>query len=315
MLKLRVLLSGATGFVGGKVLRSLDAFNVNVMGRSKPELVNSDNFFQSEINSSTDYSNALNSVDIVIHSAARVHVMNDKVSDPLAEFRSVNTAGTLNLARQASAAGVRRFIFVSSIKVSGESTLTDQPFQHSDQPKPEDAYGISKYEAEQGLRKIAAETGMEVVIIRPTLVYGPGVKANFLSLINLVRKRIPLPLGAIHNKRSLVAIDNLVDLIITCIDHPNAANETFLVSDDDDVSTTELLKRIGVAFGITPFLIPVPRWALTLPASIIGKKAVVDRLYGSLQVDIAYTKERLNWTPPVTMSQQLTKIAASFNSK
>jgi len=309
-----VLLTGATGFVGSELVKQLSPQKLKVLGRSNPAIDDAI-FCEAGIDGSSVYSAHLEDVKCIIHSAARAHIMNDTVANPLEEFRKVNTFGTLNLAQQAAIAGVKRFIFVSSIKVSGESTQTGKPFRHSDKPSPEDAYGISKYEAEEGLKKIAEETGMEVVIIRPTLVYGPGVKANFLSLVNLVRKRIPLPLGLINNQRSLVAIDNLVDLIVTCIDHPNAANETFLVSDDDDVSTTELLKRIGTAFVFKPMLLPIPRWALTIPAAMLGKKSVVDRLYGSLQVDISHTKHRLNWTPPVTMGQQLAKIADSFNSK
>lgn len=307
-----VLLTGATGFVGSELVKQLPPQKLKVLGRSNPAIDDAI-FCETGIDGSSVYSAHLEDVKCIIHSAARAHIMNDTVANPLEEFRKVNTFGTLNLAQQAAIAGVKRFIFVSSIKVSGESTQTGKPFRHSDKPSPEDAYGISKYEAEEGLKKIAEETGMEVVIIRPTLVYGPGVKANFLSLVNLVRKRIPLPLGLINNQRSLVAIDNLVDLIVTCIDHPNAANETFLVSDDDDVSTTELLKRIGTAFVFKPMLLPIPRWALTIPAAMLGKKSVVDRLYGSLQVDISHTKQRLNWIPPVTMGQQLAKIADSFN--
>lgn len=181
---------------------------------------------------------------VVIHSAARVHVMDEQSADPLAEFRKMNVDGTLNLARQAAAAGVRRFIFISSIKVNGEGTVLGKPYTAMDTPSPQDPYGISKMEAEQGLRQIAQDTGMEVVIIRPVLVYGPGVKANFRSMVNWMNKGVPLPLGSIYNKRSMVALDNLVDLVVTCIDHPAAANQTFLESDGEDLSTTEMLRRI-----------------------------------------------------------------------
>lgn len=250
--------------------------------------------------------------DVIIHSAARVHVMNDLSANPLAEFRTVNVDGTLNLARQAAAAGVKRFIFISSIKVNGEGTLRGNPYTAFDTPAPEDPYGISKMEAEQGLRLIADETGMEVVIIRPVLVYGPGVKANFLSMMRWVHKGIPLPLGAINNSRSLVSLDNLADLIVTCIDHPAAANQTFLVSDGEDLSTTELLRRVGAALGKPARLLPVPPKLLDFGASLFGKKAVAQRLLGSLQVDISHTCSTLGWKPPVTVDEALAKTAAFY---
>jgi nucleoside-diphosphate-sugar epimerase len=238
--------------------------------------------------------------------------MHDESSDPLAEFRKVNVEGTLNLARQAAEAGVRRFIFISSIKVNGEGTPLGSPYRADAQPQPADSYGISKMEAEQGLRALAAETGMEVVIIRPTLVYGPGVKANFLSMMRWLHKGVPLPFGAIHNQRSLVALDNLVDLIVTCIDHPAAANQTFLVSDGEDLSTTELLRRMATALGKPARLLPVPSWLLEAGASILGKKALSQRLCGSLQVDISKTRELLGWTPPLSVDAALRKTAAHF---
>jgi len=241
----------------------------------------------------------------VIHAAARVHVMSDSENDPLAAFREINVKGSLDLARQAAAAGVKRFIFISSIKVNGERTSKGQPFNSHDAASPEDFYGISKHEAEQGLRALAAETGMEVVIIRPPLVYGPGVKGNFASMIKLVGKGLPLPLGAVHNKRSLVALDNLVDLIITCIDHPGAANETFLVSDGEDLSTTQLLQGVAEAMGKPSRLIPVPASLLQFGTTLLGKKAVAQRLLGSLQVDISHAQKCLNWTPPLTVKQGL----------
>jgi nucleoside-diphosphate-sugar epimerase len=241
----------------------------------------------------------------VIHAAARAHIMKDEVADPLAEYRRVNVDGTLNLARQAAAAGVKRFIFISSIKVNGEQTPLGQPFTADDTPAPEDAYGISKWEAEQGLQQLATETGMEVVIIRPPLVYGPGVKGNFASMIKLVAKGLPFPLGAIHNQRSLVAVDNLVDLIITCIDHPVAANQVFLAGDGQDLSTTELLRGVAKAMGKPARLIPVPSSLLMLGATLLGKKAVAQRLLGSLQVDIAKARNLLGWEPPVSVEEGL----------
>ena len=248
---------------------------------------------------------AVRDQNVVVHAAARVHIMRDIVSDPLLEYRKVNVDGTLNLARQSARAGVERFVFISSIKVNGEETVVGHAFRPEDEAKPVDPYGISKWEAEQGLRKIAKETGMEVVIIRPPLVYGPGVKGNFANLIKLVRKGLPLPLGAIHNRRSMIALDNLVDLIITCIDHPNAANQVFLASDGQDLSTTELLQGLAQAMGRSSRLLPVPGALLSLAATILGKKPVVDRLLGSLQVDISKTRELLDWTPPISVDDGL----------
>jgi UDP-glucose 4-epimerase len=235
--------------------------------------------------------------------------MHDTAADPLTAFRAVNVEGTLNLARQAAAAGVKRFVFVSSVKVNGEATLPGQPFTADDAPAPLDAYGISKMEAEQALREIALQTGMEVVIIRPPLVYGPGVKANFAAMMRWLQRGVPLPLGAIHNQRSLVALDNLVDLIVTCLTHPAAANQTFLVSDGEDVSTTELLRRMGRAMGRPARLIPVPVSWLKLAAALVGKRDVAQRLCGSLQVDIEKTRRLLGWTPPLTLDQGLKKAA------
>jgi nucleoside-diphosphate-sugar epimerase len=218
----------------------------------------------------------------------------------------------LNLARQAAEAGVRRFIFISSIKVNGEGTPLGAPYRADAQPQPADPYGISKMEAEQGLRALAGETGMEVVIIRPTLVYGPGVKANFLNMMRWLHKGVPLPFGAIHNRRSLVALDNLVDLIVTCIEHPAAANQTFLVSDGEDLSTTELLRRMATALGAPAHLLPVPSWLLEAGATMLGKKALSQRLCGSLQVDISKTRELLGWTPPLSVDAALRKTAKHF---
>jgi UDP-glucose 4-epimerase len=258
---------------------------------------------------STDWSTALNGVSVVVHCAARVHVMRDTSVDPLEEFRRVNVQGTLNLARQAAAAGVRRFVFVSSIKVNGEATQPGCPFTADDILAPLDPYGVSKMEAEQALREIVRQTGMEVVIIRPPLVYGPGVKANFAAMMRWLQRGVPLPLGAIHNQRSLVALDNLVDLIMTCIKHPAAANQTFLVSDGEDASTTELLRRMGQAMGHPARLLPVPASWLKLAAGLIDKRDVAQRLCGSLQVDISKTRELLGWVPPVSLDEGLRRAA------
>ena len=262
-----------------------------------------------DLTATTNWSAALERVSAVLHCAARVHVMTDASANPLDEFRRVNVQGTLSLARQAAAAGVRRFVFISSIKVNGESTQAGQPFTADDTSAPQDAYGISKMEAEQGLRELSAQTGMEVVIIRPPLVYGPGVKANFAAMMRWLQRGVPLPLGAIHNQRSLVALDNLVDLIVTCITHPAAANQTFLVSDGEDVSTTELLRRMGQAMGKPARLLPVPASWLKLAATLVGKREVAQRLCGSLQVDIEKTRQLLGWSPPFSLDQGLKKAA------
>jgi nucleoside-diphosphate-sugar epimerase len=245
--------------------------------------------------------------------AVRVHVMDDTSADPLAAFRQTNTAGTLNLARQAAAVNVRRFVFVSSVKVNGESTAKNLPFAATGAPAPQDPYGISKMEAEQGLRQIADETGMEVVIIRPPLVYGPGVKANFASLMRAVQRGIPLPLASVtHNRRSFVALDNLVDLLITCIDHPAAANQTFLVSDGEDLSTADLLRRLGQAMNKPARLFPVPPSLLQLGANLLGKGDMAQRLLGNLQVDISHTRNTLSWAPPISVDEGLRRAVAGL---
>lgn len=306
-----ILLTGATGFIGDAILTRLDSHIIRTLGRH-PTKHEGAQYIYGEIDALSDYQTILENVSEVIHCAARTHIMHDEIDNSFNLYRQVNVDGTLNLARQAARAGVKRFIFLSSIKVNGERNELGSPYFYNDNPLPEDYYGISKAQAEAGLLAIAAETGMDVVIIRPPLVYGPAVKANFQALMKAMYKGLPLPLGAIYNSRSLVALDNLVDLIVTCIDHPKAANQIFLVSDDQDVSTTELLKKIAQAFGKKSRLIPIPMSWIRFAASILGKKAVAERLCGSLQVDITHTKETLDWRPPVTMEQQLAKIAASI---
>jgi nucleoside-diphosphate-sugar epimerase len=311
----RVLVTGANGFVGrclcdmllGRgtsvraAIRGLEHFRTDI-----------DRWTWDGLTSQTDCLPALAEVDTVVHLAARVHVMQETTADPLAEFRRVNVQGTLNLAQQAATAGVRRFVFVSSVKVNGESTPLGSPFKAEDGSAPLDAYGVSKMEAEHGLREIAADTGMEVVIIRPPLVYGPGVKANFRAMMRWLSWGVPLPLGAINNKRSLVALDNLVDLIVTCISHPAAANQTFLVSDGEDLSTTQLLRRMGQAMGKPARLIPVPPALLKAGAALVGKPELAQRLCGSLQVDISKTRELLGWNPPISVDEGLRRAAEGF---
>jgi nucleoside-diphosphate-sugar epimerase len=310
-----MVVTGAGGFIGrelcaeaasrGMALRSIT--------RSPSDLTTGiENVVVGCIDGNTDWQDVLAGGEVVVHLAARVHVMQEASADPLAEFRWVNVQGTLNLARQAAAVAVRRFVFISSIKVNGEATTAGASFYADEFPAPLDPYGVSKMEAEQGLREIAAKTGMEVVIIRPPLVYGPGVKANFQAMMRWLSRGVPLPLGAINNKRSLVALDNLVDLIVTCIDHPAAANQTFLVSDGEDLSTTQLLRRMGQAMGKPARLIPVPPALLKAGAALVGKPELAQRLCGSLQVDIAKTRELLGWSPPISVDEGLRRAAGGW---
>jgi len=264
--------------------------------------------------SSTDWRLALNGIKAVVHCAARVHVMNDTSKTPLEEYRQVNVRGTLNLALQAAKAGVRRFIFVSSIKVNGEATLLNHPFTADDLPAPIDPYGVSKLEAEKGLLEIELCTGMEVVIIRSPIVYGPGVKANFASMLIWVARGLPLPLGHIQNLRSFVALDNLVDLLVTCLTHPAAAGQTLLVSDGEDISTTELVRRTGQAMGKKVLLIPLPASLLKIGSAFLGKEVMMQRLCDSLQVDIEKTRSLIGWNPPITLDQGLMKAVEGMKS-
>jgi len=309
-----ILVTGANGFLGQALNLELKARQFAVRGALRSE-AKAGEVNVGDIGPNTNWAAALTGVDVIVHTAARVHVMNEQVDDALSRYREVNVEGTLNLARQADAAKVKRFIFISSIKVNGESTAPGKPFTADDQPNPADPYGVSKWEAEVGLQQLAAATGMEVVIIRPPLVYGPGVKANFLRMMRWINDGVPLPLARIDNKRSLVAIDNLVDLIITCIDHSAAANQVFLAGDGDDLSTAELAKCIGKALGKPARLFPFPVSLLSLAAGLLGKKSVVNRLTGSLQVDISRAGELLAWKPPLTLEQGLRKTADDFRQQ
>lgn len=312
-----VLVTGANGFIGKALCAELPSrgyrvlavvrHNIRMKLRPGAECLSMD-----EIDDSTPWMDALKGVDSIVHLAARVHLMRETSADPLTEFRRTNVALTLNLARQAAAAGVRRFVFVSSIKVNGEVTPVGQPFNAEDQPRPTDPYGISKHEAEIGLLEIAAATGMDVVIIRPVLVYGMGVKANFHSMMHWLLKGVPLPLGALPNRRSFLALDNLVDLIATCLHHPDASNQIFLASDGEDLSISALLRRTGAALGKSARLIPVPVMVLRGGARLVGQEAVMQRLCDSLQVDISKTRRVLGWTPPVDVDDALRETAQHF---
>ena len=292
---MKILITGSNGFIGKSLYKALKYSEVVMPLR-------------------TEWYSYLGGVNCVIHLAGRAHIPLKDTKNELKEYRSINVKKTLELAKKASLAKVKRFIFMSSIKVNGETTGLKK-FTSDDIPSPEDAYGISKLEAENGLRQIALQTGMEVVIIRAPLVYGPGVKANFLSLLHFVNYYVPMPFGMIHNKRSFVSVDNLISLILTCIQHPKAANKTFLVSDDQDVSIGELLKKISIAFNKPAILIPVPFWFLNVFFRSFRMKKMENRLLASMQIDITYTKKILNWHPPYTMEQGLLNTVVSYKSQ
>ena len=331
-----VLVTGANGFVGRGVVDALlkSSFRVRAVVRrsGRASSLVGHEVAIGDIGPDTCWEDALIGVNRVVHLAARVHVMHDSVTDPLAEFRKVNVAGTERLAREAARAGVRRFIYVSSIKVNGEQASGPYPsqiastqippmfppllkggtlgaFSEGDEPNPQDPYAVSKWEAEQALHRVAQETGLEVVIVRPPLVYGPGVGANFLRLLGFVRKGVPLPFGLIKNQRSLVYVGNLVDAIIACLEHPAAAGQTYLVSDGDDVSTPELIRRIAISLGRPARLLPVPSALLRFAGQLTGKSAQVERLLDSLVIDSSKIRRELGWTPPFTMEQGLRETA------
>lgn len=307
---MRVLVTGGTGFVGRALVAQLvaqESHEVLALTRQSPTdpvpgvayLAAGDLILQKQ------WQPMLAGVDALVHTAARVHILNDTTVESLAEFQRVNVEGTLELAKQAAALGVRRFVFISSIGVNGVQTEASTAFSETDQPNPHNAYALSKLKAERGLRQLAEQTGLEVVVIRPPLVYGPGVRANFAALMRAVRRGWPLPLGAVRNLRSMVAIDNLIDFIITCIAHPLAANETFLVSDGHDVSSAELVRGLAHAAGVTPRLVPVPPWVLWAAAGVLGKGDVIQRLCGSLRVDISKAQTLLAWVPQVSVDEGL----------
>jgi len=308
-----ILVTGATGFVGQALCTELSRRRMDY----RPVSRNSRPGFTAigAIDGQTDWSDALAGVDTVMHLAARVHVMNESVADPLAAFRAVNVNATVNLARQAAGAGVKRFIFLSSIKVNGEETAAGKPFSASDVPHPEDAYGRSKLEAEEALLDIAAETGMEVVIIRPPLVYGPGVKANFASLMRWAARPFPWPFGAVRNRRSLVYVGNLVDFMLLCANLSSVGNRIFLISDGEDLSIGQLIAKLSLAAGRKAWMLSVPPALLEGLAALLGRRAAAQRLLGSLQVDIGETHVLTGWSPPYSVEEGLTATVAGAGTE
>lgn len=308
----RVLITGASGFVGQSLCKKMSqsGWLVNAAMRSLCQLRANVNLVTvGKIDGETNWNEALSGVDVVIHLAARVHIMHDNTTNPLEEFCKVNVAGTERLARSAAANGVRRFIYISSIKVNGESTQWGNKFTESDVPSPQDPYGVSKWEAEQALHRVAAETGLEVVIVRPPLVYGAGVKGNFVQMLKVLAKGIPLPLASVRNLRSLIYVENLVDALVVCATHPAVAGQTYLVSDDKDISTPNLLRLLGAAMCHPAHLFPCPSILLKLTGRLTGKGKQFERLLGSLRVDSSKIRRELNWTPPYTLEQGLRATA------
>lgn len=303
---MNLLLTGATGFLGNELIqamRSKNGLNVTAATRAYSELAVPQVVINGGFHLDADWASALEGQHVVVHAAARAHITNERSVDPLSEFRLVNVDGTLALARQAAERGVERFVFISSIGVNGN--FNARPFTANDEPHPVEPYAISKWEAEKGLWDIQQQTGMEVVIIRPPLVYGARAPGNFASLVKWVDQGVPLPLGAIRNKRSFIGVHNLVDLIIHCTDHPAAANQVFLAGDGEDLSTTEMLRQVARAMDKPSRLIPVPMVLLQFFATLLGRKAMAQRLLGSLQVDIVKTRDLLNWKPLYTVEEGL----------
>jgi nucleoside-diphosphate-sugar epimerase len=309
-----ILVTGASGFVGqascSVLLARGRAVRAAVRSVSSMPLVDGlDVVAVGQVDGQTDWSAALAGVDCVIHCAARAHVMYETEADALAAYRAVNVAGTQRLAEQAAALGVRRLVYLSSIKVNGEQTALGAPFWFSDAPAPEDPYGVSKWEAEQALWAVSAQTGLEVVVVRPPLVYGPGVKGNLLRLLRWVARGVPLPLGAVHNQRSLVGLSDLVDLLLRCAEHPAAAGQIFLASDGQDLSTPQLIRLMAEGMNRPARLLPVPVALLQAGGSLLGKRGEIERLVGSLQVESGYTQAQLGWTPPVSVADGVREMA------
>jgi nucleoside-diphosphate-sugar epimerase len=313
---MRFLVTGANGFVGkhlcAELLRQGQPVRAAVRSASPP-VDGIEVAVVGAIDGETNWANALHDVDVVIHLAARVHVMKDTAADPLAEFLKVNTQGTANLARQAAAAGVKRLVYVSSIKVNGERTAETQPFAESDKPDPQDAYAISKWQAEQVLQRVAQEAGIEVVIVRPPLVYGPGVRGNFIRLLAAVDKGIPLPLASVRNKRSLVYLGNLADALILCASHPAAAGKTYLVRDGEDISIPDLVRQMAAGLGRPARLLPLPVKLLRGLGKLSGKPESIERMVGSLRVNDDLIRKELGWKPQFTLQQGLQATALWYS--
>lgn len=308
-----ILVTGSSGFVGQQLIKTVlkSGHVVKGVGRNSTQVSSSPNYHHhviDDFSATLDWQKALQGVNVIIHTIARVHIMDETVINPIDAYRACNVDATLNLAKQAAANGTKRFIFISSIKVNGESTEQGVPFTENDRFIPSDPYGLSKYEAEQALLELGKQTGMEIVIIRPPLIYGPGVKANFAKMMKWVKKGIPLPFGAVNNLRSLVALDNLIDFVDLCVTHPKAANEIFLISDGEDISTTALLNKVARAYNKKATLLPIPTSLMTFVANLLGKSAITDRLFGSLQVDNSKARDLLGWVPVISMDDQLVKI-------
>lgn len=315
---LRVLISGASGFIGQALCEAAARRGFAVRGgvRRRGALpAGIEPVEVGEINGDTDWSRALCDVDVVICLAARVHVMKDTSKNPLHEFQKINVSGAVNLARQSAGAGIRRLVYVSSIKVNGEETSNGSIYSEEDTPTPQDPYGISKWEAEQALHRVASETGLEVVIVRPPLVYGAGVKGNFAQMLRVVARGIPLPFGSVRNRRDLIYIGNFVDALIACAIHPAAAGQTYLVSDGAPVSTPDLLRMLADAMGVPSRVFPFPPALLKVSGKLIGKSAQVERLLGSLQVDSGNIRRELNWQPPYSMQQGLQATVDCYRTK
>lgn len=312
-----IVVTGANGFVGSHLCRALQsqgmAYHAVVRGSAQAPACATDVVRLPSLDEQTNWTTALHGATTIIHLAARVHQVQDTSTDPLQAFRAVNLHATLQLARCARAMGVQRFIFVSTVKVLGEETAPDRPFRATDPTRPQDAYATSKHEAEQALRALTAGSPMELVIVRPPLVYGPGVRANFASLVRAVRRGVPLPLARVHNQRSLVGVDNLVSLLLRCAQHPQAGGQTFLVSDGHDLSTPDLVRQLAAALGRPARLWPVPLAALQLAGRLSGRQAAVQRLCGSLQVDISATCQRLQWAPPLSVPEGLRRMVDAMD--
>lgn len=315
---MRVLLTGATGFVGRALLRRLNdtpgITPVAGVRRADANLADiaCEHLLLGDLTLATPIIDDLRGIDVVVHVAARAHVMDDAADDPLGAFRAVNVVASLRLAQTAARAGVKRFLYISSVKVNGEESLDGLPFTAEDEPRPQNPYGVSKWEAEQVLADHCKRAGMELVVVRPPLVYGPGVRANFLRLMQGLSRGLPLPLGAMNNRRSLVSLENLTDLLVVCLNHPRAVNQTFLVSDDEDISIADLARRLSHLLGSRAWLIPLSPRYLRAGLQLVGRRSAVHRLCGELRVDIAKTRTLLNWAPPQRLDQALAITAEDY---